>query len=468
MSSAPPDIPALDALLGPILVGAVLATFLFGIATLQNYYFYWLYDTAISRRTKALSWTIWFTQLGHIICMWHALYAMAVTFYGQVDHIFRPPHSLELTVLFSATTNIIIQIYFALRVRALSHSALIFLLCTTISAVRFAFNIAMLAKFWQGRGIEIFQTSLRWLMLTVGIVGPVADICIAVALCWYLWRLRRGWEPGSRSVVSGSAAGSGSGTGSASGDGSAGRNASGVTKEGPVPQLDAPAEVGIVVEGAPLEMPMMQDTQRLIDRIMLWSLETTAISSFAGLLLLILYVAMPTNLIWMGVYLVQPNIFANSVLAHLHRRKHLRADLNGLGDDSRRLRTLRSRGGRRLFARRGQVTSDMIFESLATSGAAGTRSRPFSMSMSMSAAISEGTYRDDVDLALAESERPSLALSAAAAAVGGENTAGVSVARRPSSKHPLKHSPSELMPVPGAARDRAAAEVALQDDWPGT
>ncbi|KAJ7057604.1 hypothetical protein C8F01DRAFT_1371736 [Mycena amicta] len=290
--------PSLDLTLGPIIVGAVLSTFLFGIASLQTFHYFRIYGASSSSPSKALVGLIWFIELGHSITMWHALYKMLVTFYGQIDHLFDPPHSLELTVLFSATINLVIQTYFALRIRTLSKSWLITSICTLLTLARFVFNMIMLVDFWHSSGFGIFQTSLRWLMLCVSTIGPCVDVLIAASLCFYLWRLRSMEDT---------------------------------------------------------EMALMQDTRKLIDRIILWSLETTSITSAAGVLQLILYVTMPDNLIWIAVFLIQPKLFSNSLLAHLHGRKQLRASLNGPGAMSPHRGTDLGRG-------RGAFTSQMIFE----------------------------------------------------------------------------------------------------------
>ncbi|KAJ7053205.1 hypothetical protein C8F01DRAFT_555501 [Mycena amicta] len=316
---------SLDVTLGPILVGAVLATFLFGIATLQAFHFYRTYGDTCSYTSKALIAGVWLIELGHSIAMWHAIYQMVVTFYGQPEHLANPPHSLELTVLFAASINIVIQTYFALRIRALSHSWLITSICSLLTLARFVFNMVMLAEFWVSNGFAIFQTRLRWLMLCVSTIGPSVDVLIAGSLCFFLWRLR----------------------------------------EGRIGKGDR--------EGAEAGVTVMPETRKLIDKIILWSLETTSITSAAGVLQLILFVTMEDNLVWIAVFLIQPKLFSNSLFAHMLGRKQLRASLNGVasqtdhdhghgygyGPGYRYGRGARRRGGGRL----ANQTSQLVFES---------------------------------------------------------------------------------------------------------
>ncbi|KAJ7073094.1 hypothetical protein C8F01DRAFT_1106145 [Mycena amicta] len=274
-------LPPLDNTLGAVLIGAVLGTFLFGVSTLQAFQYYRLYSDD-PRRMKALVAGIWIIELGHSISLWHALYQMVVTFYGQVQHIFNPPHSLEMTVLFSAGINLVVQSFFAYRIYTLSKSIFIPVVCSILTLARFTFNMLMLVEFWESSGFAIFQTKLKWLMLCVSAIGPSVDVLIATSLCFYLWRIR-----------------SRGGT--------------------------------------------FQQTKRMIDTLIMWSVETTSITCAAGVLQLILYLSMPSNLVWIAFFLMQPKLFSNSILAHLNGRERLRTGTtkvhtNSEGYDSRATR----------------------------------------------------------------------------------------------------------------------------------
>ncbi|KAF7304053.1 Saposin B-type domain-containing protein [Mycena indigotica] len=290
--------PSLDSTAGPILIGAVLSTFLLGVASLQSFHYYRLYSS--SGAAKALVGAVWCIEVGHSVAMWHAIYGMFVTFYGQIGHLADPPHSIAFTVLFSAIINLLIQSYFALRIHTLSRSWLIPSICSSLTLARFVFNMFMLVGFWRSSGFVVFQTSLRWLMLCVSVIGPCVDVLTAASLCFYLWKLRE----------------------------------------------------TMLEEN---EFAMVRDTRRMIDRIIVWSLETTSITSAAGVLQLILFITMPDNLAWSAVFLVQPKLFSNSMLAHMHGRKQLKASLDGRG-------AFTSSYARRI-AGHGQLTSQMVFES---------------------------------------------------------------------------------------------------------
>ncbi|KAF7352002.1 Saposin B-type domain-containing protein [Mycena venus] len=280
MSVSPPQIPPLDGVLGAPLIGAVLGTFLFGIVTLQTYHYNRLYPTD-SKALKILVFAVWFIELAHSISLWHALYQINVTFYGQLAHFFNPPHSLELTVLFSALINVVVQArcylpfsftpnpelrcrhFFALRIRKLSGQWFIPVVCSLVTTARFTLSMIMLVAFWDSTsGFDILQTKLHWAMIGVSALGPCVDGLTAGTLCFYLWKIR---STGSH----------------------------------------------------------FEQMRTMVDTLIVWSMETTTVTSAASILMLILFLSR-TDLAWLTVFVVQPKLFSNSLLAHLNGRQRFR------------------------------------------------------------------------------------------------------------------------------------------------
>ncbi|KAJ7136680.1 hypothetical protein C8R44DRAFT_767660 [Mycena epipterygia] len=61
----------------------------------------------------------------------------------------------------------------------------------------------------------------------------------------------------------------------------------------------------------------------MVDTLILWTIETTMITSFAGILELILFLTRK-DLAWISFYLIQPKLFSNSMLASLNNRQRIR------------------------------------------------------------------------------------------------------------------------------------------------
>ncbi|KAJ7664341.1 hypothetical protein DFH06DRAFT_1187529, partial [Mycena polygramma] len=246
---------ALDGTLGTTLIGGVLGTFLFGITTLQAFNYYRQYPED-SQLLKTLVAAVWLFELGHSICVWHGLYAMTVTFYGQPAHLANPPHSLPMSVLFKALILAPVQIFFAFRIKLLSGCWPITIICSVLTTLRFAFSILLVDIFWTSLGFAVLhEPKGHWAFLTVVILDPTVDIITAASLCYLLWKIRR--------------------------------------------------------EGS-----KFTQTRLMLDTLILWTVETTAVTSVAGIMELLLFLVRK-DLTWIIFFLIQPKLFSNSLLASL-------------------------------------------------------------------------------------------------------------------------------------------------------
>ncbi|KAJ7671266.1 hypothetical protein DFH06DRAFT_112607 [Mycena polygramma] len=256
-------IPALDGTLGVEEIGLIVGTFLYGIETLQTFNYYRMFPKD-PRKLKTLVAVIWFLELGHTVCAWNAGYLATVTFYGQVEHIFNPPRTIYLTILFSSLINAVVQTFFAIRIRSLSNRWPITILCCILNLARFVCNMGLIAVCYNSSSFLILETQLHWLMTTASAIGPSVDVIIATALCYYLWSLKR---------------------------------ASGFDR-----------------------------TSRMVDTLIVWTVETTIITTVAGIMQLILFLSRPNDVSWMTFYLIQAKLFSNSLLASLNGRQRLRME----------------------------------------------------------------------------------------------------------------------------------------------
>ncbi|KAJ6523919.1 hypothetical protein DFH09DRAFT_1419178 [Mycena vulgaris] len=261
MSDSPLSVP-LDGTLGTTEIGAIMGTFLLGIGSLQtfNYYQHYPNDTATLKTVVGI---LWFLELGHLISVWHAVYSMTVTFYGQSAHLVNPPHSLALSILFTSLIIPLVQSFFARRIRVLSGHWLITIICSVLTCLRFAFGIFLMVVFWTSRGFSILESKAHWIFTTVASLGPAVDFITAASMCYFLWKMR---EDGAH----------------------------------------------------------FKRTRRMVDKLILWTVETTTITSVAGIMQLLLFLVRK-DLVWMTFYLLQPKLFSNSMLASLNNRQNLRS-----------------------------------------------------------------------------------------------------------------------------------------------
>ncbi|KAF7340299.1 Saposin B-type domain-containing protein [Mycena venus] len=222
----------LDASLGAEEIGLIVGTFLYGIETLQTFNYYRAFPKD-SRVLKTLVAVIWIFELAHTVSASNAGYTQTVTYYGQVGHILNPPRSLYLTILFSSIINAVVQTFFAIRIRLLSDRWPITVLCCMLTFSRLACNMGLIAVCWNSTSFFILETRLLPIMTAASSIGPAVDIIIATSLCYYLWKFKK-------------------------------------TND-------------------------FKNTNRMVDSLIIWTVETTMVTTIAGVMQLILFLARPKD-----------------------------------------------------------------------------------------------------------------------------------------------------------------------------
>ncbi|KAH7907136.1 hypothetical protein BJ138DRAFT_533211 [Hygrophoropsis aurantiaca] len=62
-------------------------------------------------------------------------------------------------------------------------------------------------------------------------------------------------------------------------------------------------------------------TALLLNRLMKYTIETGVLTSLTNLIIVICYLTMPTNMIWLSVFLILAEVYANALLANLNARQ---------------------------------------------------------------------------------------------------------------------------------------------------
>ncbi|KAJ7474728.1 hypothetical protein FB451DRAFT_1397611 [Mycena latifolia] len=242
--------PALDGTLGDIQIALVIGTFLYGIETLQTFNYYREFPKD-PLGLKALVAGIWLFELGHTMAAWHAMYTITVTFYGKPQHILDPPSSLVYPILFHAIIAIAVQTFFCYRVRVLSGQWLIPVFCCALNLVRLVFNIILFAKLNKRPQFTLLTTEFNSVIIVVSSIGPAVDIIVAGSLVYFLWNRKR---------------------------------------------------------------TSFKQTSQMLDTIILWTVETTFITTLSGVMQLILFLTRRHDLSWLVFFLIQAKCPSPSIL----------------------------------------------------------------------------------------------------------------------------------------------------------
>jgi len=181
-----------DNTLGAILVGSFISAFLYGLTCLQTFIYFQRYPRD-RPSIKLLVSFLWSIDTLDAILTSHVCYTYLVTNYANPLAIFFPTWSIKLHVLVTSISDFTVRCMFARRIYNLSHGnrlltggivaiSLVDLIVGAVITVK-AFKIATYA------GLEAVST-----LFYVNFGSNLsADLCIAVILCYYLWRSRTGF-----------------------------------------------------------------------------------------------------------------------------------------------------------------------------------------------------------------------------------------------------------------------------------
>jgi hypothetical protein len=246
----------LNITLGAFEVGVLISVFLFGIVTCQSYVYYRKFPLD-AWILRLLVAIIWILELGHTLSITHSLYTITVTDFGNPIRLLKPPYSLNLSILCSAFIGPLVQAWFAYRVLKFSERLYIPVFCWFLSFLRCVATIVAAIEAFPAPNIITFETQWQWLLTFILTVGAAVDIIIAVSFCYFIKQHRST---------------------------SFGR------------------------------------TVKTINQLMIWTVETGLVTSVGAVAMLICFLIMPENYIWLAIFTFLAKLFSNSLLAALNAR----------------------------------------------------------------------------------------------------------------------------------------------------
>ncbi|TFK90377.1 hypothetical protein K466DRAFT_660839 [Polyporus arcularius HHB13444] len=173
---------------GSLLIGNILAAWLYGFSTLQTYIYY--------DRSRGDSWILkglvgilWTLDTLHTILISHVVYTFAITDYGNVLSLAKPQWSFIVQGVVSSIGDIIVRGVFCYRIWTLSHSNLV------ITGLNIICSVAVLCQdiiLWV-HGVSpppyiSFDIVYAWLPYSTLATSLVADALIAATMALLLAR----------------------------------------------------------------------------------------------------------------------------------------------------------------------------------------------------------------------------------------------------------------------------------------
>ncbi|KAF8346229.1 hypothetical protein F5887DRAFT_963311 [Amanita rubescens] len=246
--------------LGALLVGSFAAAAFTGITTVQIFFYFKLYPSD-KIGLKCLAFLIWFLDLGHTILIGRTVWAGLIKHFGIMAKAKALPWSLALTIIDTTILTIIVHCFFVYRIHILTNQNYFISVPLALLALsRLVFAGLATYQMITLKLLQAFVKKYTWTFTMDLVISAVMDIIITVSLC-YLLRRSQKRLPSSLSHV--------------------------------------------------------------LDSLILYTFETGALTCFATSIVLIYWLAIPTNLVFMSLYFVIIKLYANSLLATLNSRRDL-------------------------------------------------------------------------------------------------------------------------------------------------
>ncbi|TFK37299.1 hypothetical protein BDQ12DRAFT_216821 [Crucibulum laeve] len=195
MSVAPPRI-VIDNTYGAGFIGAIVTAMLYGITTLQTW-FYFVHYPKDSSENKLLVSMIWVLDTAHMalvsLCMYHYL----VTNYANPPALGIGHWSLFMSVALNVVIAFVVQIFFTFRIFRLSSAKIRWWITGIISLAilaHFCFGIETVVFLFIKKELKKLPEITLFAAMPFALVAVLSDIFIALALCILLHGSRTGFR----------------------------------------------------------------------------------------------------------------------------------------------------------------------------------------------------------------------------------------------------------------------------------
>jgi hypothetical protein len=249
---------------GVLEIGILISGVLFGVVTTQVYVYHKNFPNDSLWLKLGLVDFMWLLELGHTMCIFHALYFYTILNYDNPKALVVAPVSLGISVVLHGIVTIMVQAYFTYRIYRFSPKPYLVPLFSCLLMVTQLLAVTTLSA----EAIIVGQRSLieyldkwQWLLLTNLWLRVAADLTISVSLVIFLFKERN--------------------------------NA-------------------------------YKSTVLVVDKLIRWSIETGVVTSMLGIILVIVYLTAKENFAWLAMFMVLPKVFSNTLLANMNSRATLR------------------------------------------------------------------------------------------------------------------------------------------------
>ncbi|KAF4618339.1 hypothetical protein D9613_011699 [Agrocybe pediades] len=253
-------VPALDDTFGVVLISTIICTAFWGIGTAQLYWFYNTYWRRDSNALKLLVAFAWGCDTLQQILLGHLVYYFLIQSYFNPQGLDKYIWSLNVQSLGEALTCLAVQGFYVRRIWILSGGGHIRTILAALPVLaKFGCSLAYLGKSFRlaNQNLSVAVSELHELTIAIAGWAAVGDIVIAITMLHLLYTSRSGYSA----------------------------------------------------------------TDSLINRLMMYTINTGLATSLCAILNVITAVVSPKNFIYSAFYFITAKLYVNAMLASLNARK---------------------------------------------------------------------------------------------------------------------------------------------------
>ncbi|KAF7346808.1 O-methylsterigmatocystin oxidoreductase [Mycena sanguinolenta] len=257
--------------IGALEIGVMVALFLSGLLTVQVI-LYFQRHRSDRRGVRFLVAFCGCLDILHTIAICHALYTVTVIQYGEPQLLLVPPLSMDLTILMSGFIGPLEQVHilcdhlvwlifsegwFTYRLYKLTKSLPLPVFCMCLTIARFVGLLGLSAIALHQNPLPEYYQRASWLIEAILILSAVLDTTLVASLCYFL----SSWRLDKSRVM-----------------------------------------------------------HKIVNQIMTWTVQSGAVTVVGTMGVLITFLTMKDNMVYIGFFFVQPKLFSNALLLSLNSR----------------------------------------------------------------------------------------------------------------------------------------------------
>jgi len=178
---------------GATFIGLFISSVLYGVTLTQMWTYYRQYGGRDSIRLKGFVVLLFILDTLHTVLSTYSVYWYLILNFGNVANLDMNMWAMNTQADVNALIGFSVQLFYARRLYLMSRSVVVPVIIVMLGGICFVLGFVFTAKSFELKRYSRYS-SLTWVICTGMGSAALADIAIAVAMCWYLHHKRTGFQ----------------------------------------------------------------------------------------------------------------------------------------------------------------------------------------------------------------------------------------------------------------------------------